>query len=57
MIAKLPRLAGYIYRNTYHGDAIHPLKNMDLAGNYAHMLGIDSFEFRECIRGYLTIHT
>ena len=23
MIAKLPRLAGYIYRNKYHGDAIH----------------------------------
>lgn len=30
---------------------------MDLAGNYAHMMGYDSFEFRECLRGYLTIHT
>jgi citrate synthase len=57
MIAKLPRLAGYIYRNKYHGDAIHADNKLDLAGNYAHMLGYDSFEFRECIRGYLTIHT
>jgi len=50
-------LAGYIYRHKYFGDAIHAKEGLDLAGNYAHMMGYDSFEFRECLRGYLTIHT
>jgi len=31
---------------------IAPNNNLDLAGNYAHMMGYDSFEFRECLRGY-----
>ena len=29
---------------------------MDWAGNYAHMLGYNKFEVRECLRGYLSIH-
>jgi citrate synthase len=57
LCAKVPRLAAYIYRHKYFGDAIHANSSLDLAGNYAHMLGMDSMEFRECLRGYLTIHT
>ena len=49
-------MAGYIYRQKYFGDVIHP-KGGDLSADYAHMMGYDSFEFRECLRGYLTIHT
>lgn len=50
-------MAGYIYRHKYFNDAIHAKDGLDLAGNYAHMMGYDSFEFKECLRGYLTIHT
>ena len=57
VIAKVPQLAAYIYRHKYFGDAIESKDGLDLAGNYAHMMGYDSFEFRECLRGYLTIHT
>lgn len=56
LVARIPRLAGYIYRNKYFGDIIAP-KGGDLSANYAQMMGYDSFEFRECLRGYLTIHT
>lgn len=31
-------------------------ESLDWAGNYAHMLGYNKFEVRECIRGYLSIH-
>lgn len=57
LVAKIPRLAAYIYRHSYKDSMIEPNQNLDLAGNYAHMMGYDSFEFRECLRGYLTIHT
>lgn len=57
LVAKIPRLAAYIFRHTYKDSLIAPREDLDLAGNYAHMMGFDSFEFRECLRGYLTIHT
>lgn len=57
LIARLPRLAAYIYRRTYHnGKHIEPLKGSDWAGNFAHMLGYDSHEVKELMRLYLTIH-
>jgi len=57
LIARLPRLAAYIYRRMYHnGDHIEPDSELDWAGNFAHMLGFDNEEFRELLRLYMTIH-
>jgi citrate synthase len=58
LIARLPRVAAYIYRRTYHnGDHIEPNTSLDWAGNFAHMLGFDNEEFRELMRLYMTIHS
>ncbi len=57
LIAKLPRIAAYIYRRTYHGgDHIAPDNSLDWAANFAHMLGMDNKDFRSLMRLYLTIH-
>lgn len=57
LIAKLPRIAAYIYRRTYHnGDHIAPNYDLDWAGNFAHMLGVGDDEFKSLMRLYLTIH-
>ncbi len=57
LIAKLPRIAAYIYRRSYHnGDHIAPNYELDWAGNFAHMLGIEDDGFKSLMRLYLTIH-
>ncbi len=57
LIAKLPRIAAYIYRRTYHnGDHINPDISLDWGGNFAHMLGINKPDFKSLMRLYLTIH-
>ncbi len=57
LLARLPRLAAYIYRRTYKdGKAIDPRDDLDWAGNFAHMLGFDDKMVRELLRLYLTIH-
>lgn len=57
LIAKLPRVAAYIYRRTFHdGDHIEPDTSLDWAGNFAHMLGINKPDFLSLMRLYLTIH-
>jgi citrate synthase len=57
LIAKLPRIAAYIYRRTYHnGDHIKPDISNDWAANFAHMLGINKPDFTRLMRLYLTIH-
>lgn len=57
LLAKLPRLAAYIYRRTYfNGDHIPANPNLDWGGNFAHMLGNDDPGFMELMRIYLTIH-
>lgn len=57
LIAKLPRVAAYIYRRAFHnGDHIAPDTNLDWAANFAHMLGIKSPDFMSLMRLYLTIH-
>ena len=57
LIARLPRVAAYIYRRTYHnGDVIPPDTSLDWGGNFAHMLGIDDQDFKSLMRLYLTIH-
>ncbi|MEJ7589655.1 MAG: citrate (Si)-synthase, partial [Ferruginibacter sp.] len=57
LIARLPRVAAYIYRRKYkHADHIQPNGLLDWAGNFAHMMGYDSDEFKELMRLYMTIH-
>ena len=58
LIARLPRIAAYIYRRTYHnGDHIAPDLSLDWAANFAHMLGVsDTQDFKSLMRLYLTIH-
>lgn len=58
LIARLPRVAAYIYRRTYHnGDHIAPDLSLDWAANFAHMLGTsDNPDFKSLMRLYLTIH-
>ncbi len=58
LIAKLPRIAAYIYRRKYRGgEHIEPNSNLDWAANFAHMLGFDDPDFHKLMRLYLTIHT
>jgi len=58
LIAKLPRIASYIYRRNYHNeDYIEPLPNLDWSANFAHMLGFSNSEFTDLIRLYMTIHS
>ncbi len=58
LIAKLPRVAAYIYRKNYHnGEHIAPDPSLDWAANYAQMLGVtDNPDFKSLMRLYLTIH-
>lgn len=57
LIARLPRVAAYIYRRTFHGgNHIAANPELDWAGNFAHMLGIDNPDFRSLMRLYMTIH-
>lgn len=57
LIARLPRLAAYIYRRTYHNNQqIAPKAGLDWSANFAHMLGYDTHEVAELMRLYLTIH-
>ncbi len=57
LIARLPKLAAYIYRKVYHnGEHIEADTSLDWAGNYAHMLGMKDADFTSLMRLYLTIH-
>ena len=57
LIARLPRVAAYIYRRKYKKeDHIHPDGLLDWAGNFAHMMGYEDETFRELMRLYMTIH-
>jgi citrate synthase len=57
LIARLPRIAAYIYRRKYKGgDHIQPNGLLDWAGNFAHMMGYEDESFKELMRLYMTIH-
>jgi citrate synthase len=57
LIARLPRVAAYIYRRKYkEGKHIQPNGLLDWAGNLAHMLGYEDEGFKELMRLYMTIH-
>ena len=57
LIARLPRIAAYIYRRKYkNGEHIQPNGLLDWSGNFAHMMGYDNESFKELMRLYMTIH-
>ena len=57
LIARLPRVAAYIYRRKYkNGEHIQPNGMLDWAGNFAHMLGYEDDGFKELMRLYMVIH-
>jgi citrate synthase len=57
LIARLPRIAAYIYRRKYrNGEHIQPNGLLDWAGNFAHMMGYEDESFKELMRLYMTIH-
>lgn len=57
LIARLPRIAAYIYRRKYKNNQhIQPNGLLDWAGNLAHMLGFEDDSFKELMRLYMTIH-
>ncbi|MBS1781289.1 MAG: citrate (Si)-synthase, eukaryotic [Bacteroidetes bacterium] len=57
LIARLPRIAAYIYRRKYkNGEHIQPDGMLDWGANFAHMLGFEDKGFWALIRLYLTIH-
>lgn len=58
LIARLPRIAAYIYRRMYHkGQHIEANHNLDWAGNLAHMMGFESTEVKRLLRLYMVIHS
>lgn len=57
LIARLPRIAAYIYRRKYkNNEHIQPNGLLDWAGNLAHMMGYEDESFQELMRLYMTIH-
>jgi len=58
LIARLPRIAAYVYRRKYkNGKHIQPNGLLDWAGNFAHMMGFEDDSFKELMRLYMTIHS
>ncbi|NOT36068.1 MAG: citrate (Si)-synthase [Saprospiraceae bacterium] len=57
LIARLPRIAAYIYRKCFHNNQhIASDPTLDWSANFAHMMGNNSAEFKDLMRLYLTIH-
>ncbi|MBN8701561.1 MAG: citrate (Si)-synthase, eukaryotic [Bacteroidetes bacterium] len=57
LIARLPRVAAYIYRKKYKDDVhIEPDPKLDWAANLAHMMGYEEFNVKRLMRMYMTIH-
>ncbi len=51
LLARLPRVAAYIYRRTYkNNEHIAPDPNLDWAANFAHMLGYNQNEVYKLMR-------
>ncbi len=57
LLAKLPAIAAYIYRMKYKGDThITPDYNLDIGGNFAHMMGIAA-PYDDVARMYFILHS
>jgi citrate synthase len=58
LVAKLPAIASYIYRvKCEEGDFIDPNPELDWAGNFAHMMGIQDPGYQELSRLYFLLHS
>jgi citrate synthase len=58
LTAKLPTVAAFIYRMKHNLGPLPPLDpDLDWAGNFAHMMGIDSAEYKDLSRLYFIIHS
>ncbi len=58
LLAKLPSIAGFIYRRSYKDDKQIPADmSLDWGGNIAHMVGVKDETFKELMRLYLVIHS
>jgi len=58
LTAKLPAIAAFIYRKSYHNNEhIAPNPDLDWGANLAHMMGIENPTFKELMRLYLVIHS
>jgi len=56
LLAKLPEIGSYIYAKLYRdGKRIQSNPNMDMGGNYAHMMGIPS-PYHDVARMHFIIH-
>lgn len=57
LLAKLPAIAAFIYRLKYkNGDIIKSDPNMDMGGNFAHMMGIKK-PYDDVSRMYFVLHS
>ncbi|MEN8191664.1 MAG: citrate (Si)-synthase [Bacteroidota bacterium] len=57
LLAKLPEIAAFIYRHKYKGsDIIAPDPDLDMGGNFAHMMGIDA-PYDDVARLYFLLHS
>ena len=57
LLAKLPRIASFIYRLKYKkGDIIKADPKLDMGGNFAHMMGIDK-PYDDVSRMYFILHS
>lgn len=57
LTARAPRIAAYIYNKKYrNGRQIPADETLDLAGNFAHMMGNDSHEYAELMRLFMLLH-
>ncbi len=57
ILSKLPTIAAYIYRMKYRSDTpIDPDPDLDLGGNFAHMMGIEP-PYDDVARMYFILHS
>lgn len=57
LTARAPRIAAYIYNRKYRNNQqIAADENLDLAGNFAHMLGNDDPAYAELMRLFMLLH-
>lgn len=57
LLARLPRLASFIYRLKYkNGDIIPADPKLDMGGNFAHMMGIEK-PYDDVARMYFILHS
>ncbi|MEJ2629005.1 MAG: citrate (Si)-synthase, partial [bacterium] len=57
LLVRLPEIAAYIYRMKYrNNEIIAPDPNLDLGGNFAHMMGIDK-PYDDVARLYFLLHS